>query len=304
MASYTAPFAISGDTVLVKAIVVYNGVVVDTQSWCYFQDHITIIMTATPADSTHFRIDTTVSLVSAPPGATIHYTLDGSIPTSAALLYTGPFTINRNTMVRAVAYKTGYIGTYGAWHYYGDLLGSWMEATPKDSTVYTNTCTITIQTNDNTALSIYYAIDSLGTVPADAAYAEYDGPFIISSDTLTIYAYAKGNGYDSVSGSWTYFREITSGRHDANVPVVCNRLSLLPSISDKTLSITTGIPIHGPGSAMLRAYDCSGRLLSGRKIEGYGYHRLMWNPSTFKRGIYFFRVEHGAEQLVKKVLVP
>ena len=42
-------------------------------------------------------------------GATIRYTLDGSIPTSNSALYNGPITISKNTVVKAIAYKSNYL---------------------------------------------------------------------------------------------------------------------------------------------------------------------------------------------------
>jgi hypothetical protein len=40
-------------------------------------------------------------------GATIYYTLDGTVPTQKDLLYEKPFTIAEPTIVRAKAFKTG-----------------------------------------------------------------------------------------------------------------------------------------------------------------------------------------------------
>lgn len=52
----------------------------------------------------------TVTLTSNPPGAAIHYTLDGSTPGAASTPYTGPFPLNVSATVRAVASKGGITG--------------------------------------------------------------------------------------------------------------------------------------------------------------------------------------------------
>ena len=49
----------------------------------------------------------TVTLAVSIPGATIHYTLDGTPPTVASTLYTTPLTLTANTALRAKAFKTG-----------------------------------------------------------------------------------------------------------------------------------------------------------------------------------------------------
>jgi uncharacterized repeat protein (TIGR03806 family) len=55
----------------------------------------------------NFEKPVTVSLKSEP-GATIRYTLDGTVPTQKDLLYEKPFTLTSPTIVRAKAFKRGY----------------------------------------------------------------------------------------------------------------------------------------------------------------------------------------------------
>lgn len=58
------------------------------------------------AGETQFTESTQVSM-SAEAGATIHYTLDGSTPTAASTVYSGPVTLSETTTVKAVAVKDG-----------------------------------------------------------------------------------------------------------------------------------------------------------------------------------------------------
>lgn len=68
----------------------------------------TITSVAAPVFSgeTQFTESTQVTM-SAEAGATIHYTLDGSTPTSASTVYSGPVTLSETTTVKAVAVKDG-----------------------------------------------------------------------------------------------------------------------------------------------------------------------------------------------------
>ena len=50
----------------------------------------------------------TVTLGDTTPGAIIHYTLDGALPTSSSPTYTSALTISRTTTIRATAYLSGY----------------------------------------------------------------------------------------------------------------------------------------------------------------------------------------------------
>jgi hypothetical protein len=56
-----------------------------------------------------FSASQSVTLSSTTASAEIYYTLSGATPTSSSTLYSGPITINTNTMVKAIASATGYV---------------------------------------------------------------------------------------------------------------------------------------------------------------------------------------------------
>ncbi|MBR0025619.1 MAG: lamin tail domain-containing protein, partial [Clostridia bacterium] len=73
-------------------------------------------MTTTPVLVTTpgiFDSEITVEL-SAAEGETIHYTLDATDPTASSAVYTGPITVSKNTVVRAISVKENYITGYSA----------------------------------------------------------------------------------------------------------------------------------------------------------------------------------------------
>jgi hypothetical protein len=56
-----------------------------------------------------FASNQSVTLSTATASAQIYYTLDGSTPTPASTLYSGPVTISTDTTVKAIASAAGYI---------------------------------------------------------------------------------------------------------------------------------------------------------------------------------------------------
>lgn len=51
----------------------------------------------------------TVTMSTLQPGATIYYTTDGTAPTDASLVYTGPITLEKSASIRAIAYADGFL---------------------------------------------------------------------------------------------------------------------------------------------------------------------------------------------------
>ena len=58
-----------------------------------------------------FTASVNVTLQSPDPTAAIYYTLDGSLPTTGSLLYSGAFNLTSNTTVTASAFKASYVNS-------------------------------------------------------------------------------------------------------------------------------------------------------------------------------------------------
>ncbi|MDE7443135.1 MAG: chitobiase/beta-hexosaminidase C-terminal domain-containing protein, partial [Muribaculaceae bacterium] len=62
--------------------------------------------------------DDDITLTCSTPGATIHYTLDGSEPTTDSPVYSAPFKLKSDAVVRAIAVKTGLAASFPIYEQY------------------------------------------------------------------------------------------------------------------------------------------------------------------------------------------
>lgn len=102
---YTQPLTLTGAST-VKAVAIQGG-----SASAVSRADVTVKSLNAP-DASHvtnstLTAGTVVSLMAAD-GAEIYYTLDGTPPTPASTLYTGPIPVTENTTIRAIAVKSGY----------------------------------------------------------------------------------------------------------------------------------------------------------------------------------------------------
>jgi hypothetical protein len=131
-----------------------------------------------------------VSITDATSGAAIHYTTDGTTPTSSSPLYSGPILVSSSEPLKAIGIKTGYANSSLATGFF-TIAAAVPVFSPKAGT-YTAAQSVSI-TDATAGATIHYTTD--GTSPT-ASSTIYSGPIAISS-TTTLKAIAIAPGYSN-----------------------------------------------------------------------------------------------------------
>ncbi|HEY3333530.1 MAG TPA: choice-of-anchor tandem repeat GloVer-containing protein [Capsulimonadaceae bacterium] len=154
-----------------------------------------------PAGGT-YNNSATVTITDSQSGAVIYYTTDGTTPTASSTKYTGPFTITKNTTVKAIAIYPGSVKSALVTAAYVILPPAPKVTISPASCKKVGPVTVTL-TDTLGSANIYYTTD--GTDPATSATAvAYVGPFSVGA-TATVTAIARATGYsDSAPVSATY----------------------------------------------------------------------------------------------------
>ena len=148
--------------------------------------------TFSPAAGTYTGAQS-VTISCATAGASIHYTMDGSIPTTASTLYASPINVSASVTIKAIAAKSGMTDSAVATAAYV------INAAPVEAPVfnppggnYSTIQNVTITTATSGAV-IHYTVDN--STPT-AASATYSSPVPVAA-TLTLKAIASKGGMDS-----------------------------------------------------------------------------------------------------------
>ena len=139
-----------------------------------------------------------MTLTCATPGAIMRYTTDGTNPTAASTLYTGPVMLSVTTTLKATAFKAGMTDSVVATGLYTIAVLTPVLTPAPGAYIGATTVTITCATP---GAVIRYTTD--GTIPT-AASAVYTSPITLTLTTM-LQAYASATGLaDSAVAGGTY----------------------------------------------------------------------------------------------------
>jgi len=184
---YTGPITVA-TTQSVKAIAVATG---------YGNSAVTsaayVIAVPTPVFSPKAGTYTSaqsVVITDSMSGAAIYYTIDGTTPTTASNLYTGPLTVSYKRTLKAMAVASGYSNSTVASGTF-TIAAATPVFSPRPGT-YPSAQSLTI-TDTTAGAVVYYTTD--GSTPTSSSNL-YTGPVPVSSNQ-TIKAIASAPGYNN-----------------------------------------------------------------------------------------------------------
>jgi hypothetical protein len=214
-AVYHTPLAVS-TTTTIKALATASGystsaIVSGTYTLSTSSTPVATTVALSPVPGTYTTAQL-VTLTDSTPGAVIHYTTDGTTPTTSSPVFSAAVSVNATTTIKALATASGYsaslivIGTY-------TISAS---ATPETAIVTlspepgTFTTAQSVTLSDSTAgAAIHYTTD--GTTPTMDSPV-YSAPLNVSA-TMTIQALAAAPGYSMsaiVTGTYTISTSTTT----------------------------------------------------------------------------------------------
>ena len=143
----------------------------------------------TPKGGTYTSVQS-ITITDSMPGASIHFTTDGTTPTTASNLYGGPITVLTTQTIKAMAVASGYSNSAVNSATYTIAAASPVFS-PKGGT-YTSAQSVTV-TDSTPGAVIYYTTD--GSTPTTSS-KQYSGAIDVSS-SQTLKAIAVASGYST-----------------------------------------------------------------------------------------------------------
>jgi hypothetical protein len=239
--AYTGPFVLNaGSTVRAKAT--KSGMTDSGEASAVFT--VTAASVATPVVTPNggsFTGSATVTLSTATSGAQIYYTTNGSAPTTASTVYSGPFVLSASATVRAKAVKSGMTdsGEASAVFTVTQAVVATPVLTPNGGS-FSGSATVTLSTATSGA-QIYYTTN--GSAPTTAS-AAYSGPFVLSSGATVRAKAVKSGMTDSGEASAAFTITVPPPSVVAMPGVTPNGGSFSAPVTVTLASSTSGAQIY------------------------------------------------------------
>jgi hypothetical protein len=196
-AIYSSPITVSMNETIQAAAIASGYSPSSTASATYTIAQATLATPTFSIAAGTYSTTQTVAISDTATNATICYTTDGSSPTTASTIYTGPISVTSSETLKAVAFKSGYTQSEVATVAY--TITQSATATPTFSPVsgsYSAAQFVSI-IDTATNATIYYTTD--GTTPTSLS-AVYSGPIsVASSETIEAIAVASNNTRSGVA---------------------------------------------------------------------------------------------------------
>jgi len=202
---YTGPITVSQtETISAIAIVSGSSSPITTVAYTITTAQPVPVPTFSPASGSTVTVGQTVTIADGDANAIIHYTIDGSTPTSSSSTYTGPIALSTPgpATINAIAIDAGTSSTVATATY--TVIAAGVAAptfSPASGSTVTAGQTVTITDSDASA-TIYYTID--GSAPTSGS-SKYTAPVALSTPgPATIKAIAIDAGTSSTVATATY----------------------------------------------------------------------------------------------------
>lgn len=192
---YSASISINKDTTL-KMIAIYKNFA-QSEVVTYKYTFACVSPTANYESGKSFSKETSIKLATKEKNAIIYYTIDGKKPTIKSKKYTGPITISKDTVIKAISIVTGKKNSEVVTLYY--YVSADTPTSNSSSGTYASSLHIKLKTATKGA-TIYYTTN--GKIPTNKS-KKYTGTFTVSKNTV-VKAIAINGKVKSNVATWTY----------------------------------------------------------------------------------------------------
>jgi alpha-tubulin suppressor-like RCC1 family protein len=243
---YTGPLSVA-TTITLKASGFKAGwTTSDVRTATYTMDFGTLAApTFSPTAGSY--VDSVDVVMTAPEGATIRYTTNGSTPTTNSTLYTGPVNLSQTTTLKAEAWKVDYTESTVTSGTYTVKVGAPLLSLASGTYPAGTTVTITATT---AGAGLHYTLDGSDPTESDPEVAS-GGSLVVGNYTLKVRAFRAGcDPSDVATGAYVVTGQLSGGALAAG-----DAFALL---------------LRPDGTVLAWGFNNVGQLGDGTTIEGHG----------------------------------